>query len=66
MNVMSIFLTNMKTPQTKTEKKEDKVFTSKNHSKSVRFRIRLQQQKEAEQEIHDFKKQKTRGDPRVS
>lgn len=56
----------MKTPQTKTEKKEDEVFTSKNHSKSVRFRIRIQQQKEAEQEIHDFKKQKTRGDPRVS
>ena len=44
----------MKTPQTKTEKKEDEVFTSKNHSKSVRFRIRLQQQKEAEQEILDL------------
>jgi len=35
-------------------KKEDTSLLSKNHSKSVRFRIRVQEEKEAEQEIKEY------------
>ena len=60
---MTIFMgkSEKKPPSNKEEKKDDSGL-SKNHSKSVKFRLRVQQQKEAEEEIKEYG---TTGNPRV-
>lgn len=45
-------------------KKKDESGFSKNHSKSVRFRIRVQEEKEAEQAIKEYDENNQRN-PRV-
>lgn len=45
---------------TKKELKDDSVF-SKNNSKSVRYRLRVQQAKEAEELIKEFKDEQSTG-----
>lgn len=51
-------MTNSKTSTSKSkiDKKDDSEL-SKNHSKSVKFRLRVQQEKEAEELIKQFKQQ---------
>jgi hypothetical protein len=40
--------------------KEDDSGLSKNNGKSVRYRVRKQQEQEADQEIYEFKKQESK------
>ena len=37
--------------------KEDELYSSKNHSKDVKYRIRIQEELEAEKEIKDYEHQ---------
>lgn len=46
------------------KKREDEAFLSKNHSKSVRFRLRVQEEKEADNEIKEHEQDNSRN-PRV-
>ena len=53
MSVTTIFMSKSKKVFKKEEKTDDSLL-SKNHSKSIRYRLRVQRDKEAEQELKEF------------
>ena len=61
---MSDSTTFVKKFKTKRELKDDSVF-SKNYSKSMKYRLRVQQAKEAEELIKEFKDEQTNEDKRL-